>query len=309
MADYVEIPDSFAGHSKDLFCIPGHYYHTISEVLIPYGLIQDRVRKIAGEILKTVLEENDMEEDPTRNICLDAESLELTKEEEEVTILDLITDDKNNFEDLNYLPENEEDNASTLSTANVNCKINVRSFAMFHHQRKESMHLICVLKTDMFYSHLLHRIKCPSAKGGYKFFLDLLNYINNFNANQSKDSIQIRVDFIKIKEVSPGKVTFEGFEDINLIPHSTVVIVEDVVDTGRIMRLLVSEMEKYLPKRILIACLLQKRSRVETYRPHFIGFQVPNKMLVGYALDYNEFFKDLSHICILNSYGVEKFKK
>merc|ERR1712218_468271 len=170
----------------------------------------------------------------------------------------------------------------------MNSRINIRSFATFQHQRRESIHLICILKTNRSYLQLLQRIKCPSAKGGYKFFLDLLNYINNFNANQARRSIQIRVDFIKVEEAGRGSISIEGFENINFIRDSNVVIVEDVVDTGRIMGQLVSELEKYYPKRILIACLLQKRCRVESYRPHYIGFSVPNKMLVGYALDYNE---------------------
>ena len=105
MDDFVDIPELFPGYSKDLFCVPAHYYSSISEVLIPYGIIQDRVRKIAGNILKTILEEEDSEDDPTRNICLDAESLILTKEEEEVTILDLMTDEKNDFEDLGDLSQ------------------------------------------------------------------------------------------------------------------------------------------------------------------------------------------------------------
>ena len=319
MSECVEIPDLFPGHSKDLFCIPGHYYHAISEVLIPYGLIQDRLKKIAKDIMKTVQEES-YTEDPTRNICLDAESLVLTREEEEVTILDLIADDKNDFDDLKYLPENEDTNSPP--PAKKISKINIRSFAALEHQRRESLHLLCVLKTDV--SNILQRIKCPSAKGGYKFFLDLLSYINQFNANQSRNSIQIRVDFIKVEEVSRGRLSIEGVENIDLIRHSTVVVVEDVVDTGRIMGQLVSELERYFPKRILIgesqlrtfcssfyslcsACLLQKRSRVESYRPHFVGFKVPNKMLVGYALDYNQYFKDLTHICILNRFGLEKF--
>ena len=307
MEDFVDIPDLFPGHSKDLFCIPAHYYHSISEVLIPYGIIQDRVRKIARNILKTILEEEDSEDDPTRNICLDAESLILTKEEEEVTILDLMTDEKNDFEDLGDLSQIEYSNPPTPSK--VNSKINIKSFAMLQNQRRPSIHLICILKTSTSYLQLLQKIKCPSAKGGYKFFLDLLNYINNFNANRSRNSVQIRVDFIKVEEISKESITIEGFENINYIRGSTVVIVDDVVDTGRIMGKLVAELEKYLPKRILIACLLQKRSRVECYRPHYIGFRVPNKMLVGYALDYNEYFKDLSHICILNKFGLEKYSK
>ena len=36
--------------------------------------------------------------------------------------------------------------------------------------------------------------------------------------------------------------------------------------------------------------------------------KVPNRMLVGYALDLNEYFRDLLHICILNGYGLQKYK-
>lgn len=40
----------------------------------------------------------------------------------------------------------------------------------------------------------------------------------------------------------------------------------------------------------------------------FYLIKVPNRMLVGYALDLNEYFRDLLHICILNGYGLQKYK-
>ena len=41
----------------------------------------------------------------------------------------------------------------------------------------------------------------------------------------------------------------------------------------------------------------------------FVGFEIPDKFVVGYALDYNEYFRDLAHICNINEHGKEKFAK
>ena len=43
------------------------------------------------------------------------------------------------------------------------------------------------------------------------------------------------------------------------------------------------------------------------YAPDYAAFNVPDAFVIGYALDYNEYFRDLDHICVLNSDGVEKF--
>lgn len=181
---------------------------------------------------------------------------------------------------------------------------------------------------------MLRRLNCPSIKGGYKFFIDLLDQVNKFNASRSCTSVQVKVDFICL-ESHKDNLVIEGIENLEVVRGANVVIVEDVVDTGRIMRKLVARLEQFHPKRILIACLLRKRSNVQCYRPHYIGFQVksqiasrlirvaviekiqifhiwlikvPNRMLVGYALDLNEYFRDLLHICILNGYGLQKYK-
>merc|ERR1711915_655376 len=79
--NFVNIPDHFPGYSKELFCIPKHYDDSISSVLIPHGVIQERIKKIARDILKDVLKENEAKEDPTENICLNDTKSILSKEE------------------------------------------------------------------------------------------------------------------------------------------------------------------------------------------------------------------------------------
>ncbi|KAL0968377.1 hypothetical protein UPYG_G00266100 [Umbra pygmaea] len=54
--------------------------------------------------------------------------------------------------------------------------------------------------------------------------------------------------------------------------------------------------------------LVKRTPRSSGYRPDYIGFEVPDSFLVGYALDYNEYFRDLCHICILNENAKEKYK-
>ena len=136
----------------------------------------------------------------------------------------------------------------------------------------------------------------------------MLDKVNSLNSNHSEGSVQVSVDFIKAECVR-DTVMIEGIDNVDTITDSNVVIVEDVVDTGRMMSRLVSKLEEFSPKRILIACLLRKRCNVQCYRPHYTGFQVPNKMLVGYALDYNEYFRDLMHICEISPHGIEKYKQ
>ena len=205
--DIIDIPDSFNGYSTNSFCVPDHYMDSISGVLIPHGLIQERVKKIARDILKDVLDENyECAEDPSKNICLDAENLTLTKEQEEITILDLLNDDKDCFDDLldisessfeeSKVPERSSDIQENSWKEDAPMKliqplIHVKSFAKQSSIKKESLHFLCILKAQASHMEVLRRMNYPSVKGGYKFFLDLLDQVNKFNASRSKTSIQV----------------------------------------------------------------------------------------------------------------------
>ncbi|XP_078288201.1 hypoxanthine-guanine phosphoribosyltransferase-like [Rhinoraja longicauda] len=75
------------------------------------------------------------------------------------------------------------------------------------------------------------------------------------------------------------------------------------------MQTLLNMLQEYKPNMVKVVSLLVKRTpRSVGYRPDFVGFEVPDKFVVGYALDYNEYFRDLNHICVISEKGKEKYK-
>lgn len=120
------------------------------------------------------------------------------------------------------------------------------------------------------------------------------------------------IDFIRLKsyenDQSSGMVKVIGGDDLSNVTGKNILIVEDIIDTGRTMQKLLSLIEPYKPNSVMVASMLVKRtSRSCGYRPDYIGFEVPDKYVVGYGLDFNEYFRDLGHICILKSSGREKY--
>ncbi|XP_061628547.1 hypoxanthine phosphoribosyltransferase 1, like isoform X1 [Phyllopteryx taeniolatus] len=157
-----------------------------------------------------------------------------------------------------------------------------------------------------------HIVALCVLKGGYKFFADLLDYIKTLNQNSDR-SVPLTVDFIRVKSYCNDKSTdvvkVIGGDELCSLSDKHVLIVEDIVETGRTMQTLLSLLSESRPKMVKVVSLLVKRTpRSSGYRPDYIGFEVPDTFLVGYALDYNEYFRDLSHICILNDEAKEKYK-
>lgn len=148
-------------------------------------------------------------------------------------------------------------------------------------------------------------------KGGYQFFGDLMDYIRTINAN-GEQSMQMSVDFIRLKsyedDQSSGEVRVIGSDDLSSLSGKHVLVVEDIVDTGATMQKLLNTLNKFKPASIKVASLLVKRTlKSNGYRPDYIGFEIPDKFVVGYALDYNEYFRDLNHICVINDNGKKKY--
>nr|XP_056718532.1 hypoxanthine-guanine phosphoribosyltransferase-like isoform X2 [Euleptes europaea] len=148
-------------------------------------------------------------------------------------------------------------------------------------------------------------------KGGYKFFADLMDHIKALNRNTDQ-SVPISVDFVKTKgycnETSTGTVRIIG-EELSAFKGKNVLVVEDIIDTGKTIQTLLSKIKEYEPQMVKVVSLLVKRTiRSSGYKPDYTGFEIPDKFVVGYALDYNEYFRDLNHICILNEKAKEKYK-
>ncbi|XP_041924054.1 phosphoribosyltransferase domain-containing protein 1 isoform X2 [Alosa sapidissima] len=127
-------------------------------------------------------------------------------------------------------------------------------------------------------------------KGGYKFCADLVECIKAVSHNTPKH-MTVRVEFIRLKS------------------YLNVLIVEGIVDTGKTMKALLKHVKTFQPKMVKVAGLLVKRvPNVVGTLPDYVGFVIPNRFVVGYALDYNEYFRDLNHICVISDQGKVKYK-
>ncbi|XP_032448719.1 LOW QUALITY PROTEIN: hypoxanthine-guanine phosphoribosyltransferase-like [Lynx canadensis] len=157
-----------------------------------------------------------------------------------------------------------------------------------------------------------HIVALCVLKGGYKFFADLLDYIKARNRNND-GSIPMTVDFIRLKSYyndrSTGDIKVIGGDDLSMLTGKNVLIVEDIIDTGKTMQtFLLSMVKQHNPKMVKAASLLVKRTpRSVGYKPD-LGFEIPDKFVVGYALDYNEYFSDSNHICVISETGKAKYK-
>jgi hypoxanthine phosphoribosyltransferase len=151
-------------------------------------------------------------------------------------------------------------------------------------------------------------------KGGYKFFADLTERIQNRNRTNGNKSLPMMIDFIRLKSYhnteSVGEVQIIGGDDMTRLEGKNVLIVEDIIDTGKTMIKLLNVLQKYAPKSIRVCALLQKRTSLSNgYQPDYAGFSIPEKFVVGYALDLNEHFRDLEHICVFKAESIDKYSK
>ncbi len=81
------------------------------------------------------------------------------------------------------------------------------------------------------------------------------------------------------------------------IKDKTVVVIEDIVDTGNTMESILRQLKGYEPAEIKIATLLLKPEIFKARFPvHYIGLEIPNEFIVGYGLDYDGFGRNLEDI-------------
>ncbi|KAM6919055.1 phosphoribosyltransferase domain-containing protein 1-like [Xenentodon cancila] len=74
---------------------------------------------------------------------------------------------------------------------------------------------------------------------------------------------------------------------------------QGIVGTGKTIKTLLKHVKAFRPKMIKVAGLdrdLKREQQSSACVPDYVGFEIPNRFVVGYALDYNEYFRDLNHI-------------
>lgn len=149
-------------------------------------------------------------------------------------------------------------------------------------------------------------------KGGAEFATDLTRMLRARHAYSTSASLPFTVDYVRVKSYegteSSGNVRISGI-DLKTIEGRDVIIVEDIIDTGLTMQKLVPELFKHGPKSVRVAALLEKRTpRSCGFKAEYVGFSIPDAFVVGYNLDYNEAFRDMPHICVINAKGIDFFR-
>ncbi|MCS6852351.1 MAG: hypoxanthine phosphoribosyltransferase [Gemmataceae bacterium] len=79
-----------------------------------------------------------------------------------------------------------------------------------------------------------------------------------------------------------------------------VLLLDDILDTGQTLSHLIRHLETLEPISLRIAVLLRKLGRQSIpLEPHYCGFEIPDRFVVGYGLDYNDEYRHLPHIAVL----------
>jgi len=131
-------------------------------------------------------------------------------------------------------------------------------------------------------------------KGSVVFFADLIRAVE----------LPVHIEFMKASSygaatVSSGKVTVVGALD-DKIKDRHVILVEDIVDSGRTIAYLKQDMLNKGVKSLKVAALLDKpERRVADVTPDYVGFVVPDEFVVGYGLDYDQNYRNYPDIAIL----------
>ncbi|KAL5263335.1 hypothetical protein ACHWQZ_G008636 [Mnemiopsis leidyi] len=148
-------------------------------------------------------------------------------------------------------------------------------------------------------------------KGGYKFCSELVDAMERYICS-CEINMSIKVEFIRLKSYhnvsSTGEVEVIGLSNLSHLTGKDILIVEDIIDTGKTMTKALELIKQYNPNSVQCASLLLKRTDKSCgYVPEFLGFTVPEGFVVGFGIDYNEFFRDFPHIGVINEEGIKQF--
>ena len=140
----------------------------------------------------------------------------------------------------------------------------------------KQVHLVCVLKGGVFFL-------CELAK---------------------RITVPVSIDFMSASSygsdtISSGKIKIvKDLEDS--LMEKNVIVVEDIVDTGRTLSYLLKMLSERKPKSLRLCTLLDKPDRrVAEVDVDYTGFQIPDEFVVGYGLDYAQKYRNLPYIGVV----------
>jgi hypoxanthine phosphoribosyltransferase len=123
-------------------------------------------------------------------------------------------------------------------------------------------------------------------------------------------NLPLRVEMVQARSYR-GNSTKPGPLAVNLellstgIQNRDVLLVDDIFDTGHTLWDLIPQLDELGPSSVRSAVLLQKEGRCEVpMKPHFVAFTIPNEFVVGYGLDYNDQYRNLPHLAVLEPHEI-----
>ena len=138
-------------------------------------------------------------------------------------------------------------------------------------------------------------------KGSNVFMSDLIRQIN----------IPLKIDFMMVSSYGNATESTGVVKIIKDIEQSIsgkhLVIVEDIIDSGLTLKYLTEMLETRKPASIKLCTLLDKPARrKENVDVDYVGFEMPDEFLVGYGIDYAEYYRNLPYIGVLKPEVYEK---
>jgi hypoxanthine phosphoribosyltransferase len=135
-------------------------------------------------------------------------------------------------------------------------------------------------------------------------FLGILNGAFMFASDLFKQiTIPCQITFLKLAsyEGTQTSGTVKQLIGINQdLKDRTVVILEDIVDTGITLDTIIRQLSGYQPKEIMVATMLHKPEALQKeVKLDYVGFEIPNEFVLGYGLDYNGYARNLPEIYTL----------
>ena len=140
----------------------------------------------------------------------------------------------------------------------------------------QSVHLVCILKGSVFFTcELAKRITVPVT-------LDFMSVSSYGDGTSSSGVVRIAKD---LDETLEGK---------------NVILIEDIIDSGRTLSYLLGILEKRNPRSLKRCTLLDKPDRrVINVDVDYVGFEIPDEFVVGYGLDYAQKYRNLPYIGVV----------
>ncbi len=140
----------------------------------------------------------------------------------------------------------------------------------------QEVHLICVLRGGSFFMcELAKRITVPVTLD----FMQVSSY-----GSETKSSGVVKI----VKDLD---------DPVN---DKNVIVVEDIIDSGRTLSYLLEMIRKRGPKSMTLCTLLDKpERRVVDVHVDYTGFEIPDKFVVGYGLDYDQRYRNLPYIGVV----------